>query len=69
MGLIRRRLDANLFTIVNKLAPVGGSSGHVARKFKLSPSRISKLRKQLRRSWKRFEDEDAATDGAVVATA
>ena len=53
--------------IVEDLA-VGDRPGQVARRFQLSPSGLSKLRKRMRASWKRFEGEEDVT-GSAVATA
>ncbi len=44
----------------------GESTGAVARKFRVSPSRISRLRRELEASWEEFAG-DAACDVAAVA--
>ena len=39
---------------------LGHSTGQVARRFKISPGRISQLRRELYRSWQEFHHETAA---------
>ncbi len=39
---------------------LGNSTGHVARRFRLSPSRVSQLRGELSQSWKDFHGDPAA---------
>ncbi len=65
---LHERLSDRDKHIAERLA-VGDRPGQVARKFKLSPSMISKLRRQMRQSWDEFEGEDATDDGATLAAA
>jgi len=45
---------------------VGHPTGEVARRFKLSPARISQLRQDFHQSWREFHGETAAAAGAVA---
>ncbi len=47
---------------------VGGTTNEVARQFKVSPSRISKMRRQFHDSWQRFQGEPVAGSVAVATT-
>ena len=60
LGMLRRR-DRR---IVESLA-VGNRTGEVARRYQVTPSRISHLRRELHESWERFEGE--ANDGATAS--
>ena len=46
---------------------VGDRTGEVARQFRVSPSRISQLRKELQQSWDEFQGESAVDDNAAAA--
>lgn len=58
-GLPRRMAEIATFLAA------GQTTGHAAREFGVSSARISQLRRELRRSWRTFQDEaDAASQTA-----
>jgi len=68
IGLVKRGKNPAAFPsprrekrIAERLA-VGDPPGLVAKKFRLSPSRIWQLRRNLRQNWEEFQGEDAAMD-------
>ena len=63
LGMLRQR-DRR---IVEALA-VGERTGKVARRYRVTPSRISHLRREFQESWERFVDEIPEAQSAVAAT-
>jgi len=53
-----RTLPQRLRQIAKTLA-VGETTGNVARKFRVSPGRVSQVRHELKKSWQAFRDEPA----------
>jgi len=46
---------------------VGVPTNEAARRFKVSPARISQLRRELHESWRQFQDESVSAPEPVVA--
>ena len=59
-----KSLSRRLRRIANLLA-TGETTGAAAKKFRVTPGRISQIRRQLEQSWRTFQGEE--TSAAAVA--
>ena len=67
-GVWLKRLTLQMRRMAKVLA-TGESTGQAARKFAVSPSRISQVRRELKRSWKSYQAGQPATEDEMEGVA